>query len=244
VTAFPKGWGGFAERTLIGERSLFAVPDEMPDAEAAGFSIAYRTAWIGLVVRGGLKPGETLVVTGATGGTGAAAVQVGAALGARVLAVAGGPKVETCRHDGADATIDHRRDDLTRAVLDLTDGRGADLAFDPVGGDVFQQCLDALAPGGRLLAVGFAAGAWSDASTAQLVRRNLSVVGVLASLADRGESQAVQDGLVALYRQGRIQPRVADVVGFADLPDALERLAGRRVGGRLVLDVAGALGTG
>ncbi len=236
VTSFPRGHGGFAEEALVGTGFAFAVPDELSDAEAAAFPIAFHTAQIGLVRRGRLLPGEHLLVLGGAGGTGSAAIQLGRALGARVLASAGGDeKGAHCRSLGAEVVIDHRRSDLASAVLDATDGRGADVVYDPVGGEMFRAAVECVARGGRILAVGFASGQWADAPTSLLVARNASVVGVFAGAYSARDHAADQEALVGHVQASGLRPTVSRVVDFGDLPAALDELGSRSVVGKLVL---------
>jgi NADPH2:quinone reductase len=236
VTAFAAGRGGLAEETVMAARSAFAVPAALGDAEAAAFSIAFRTAWIGLVQRGRLQPGETLVVLGAAGGTGSAAVQLGAALGARVIAVAGGAeKGAYCAGLGASVVIDHERAEVGTAVVDATGGAGADVIYDPVGGAVANAAVAGIANEGRLLLVGYAAGEWADPPPLDVVRRNYSVVGVFAGAYDRAFNDRIIAQLGDLVAAGRIHSAVERTVGFDEVPAALDDVARRLVLGRHVL---------
>lgn len=236
VTAFYRGYGGFAEQALLVADATWPIPEAMSDVEAAGFGIPFRTAFLGLVTRGGLRAGETLLVHGAAGGTGFAAVQLGHALGARVLAVASGEeKCRFCREMGADEVIDRSREDFVQAVRERTGDRGVDVVFDVVGGETFRRSLDCMAVQGRLLAVGFASGAWADAPTSKLVSRNLSVIGVVAVPPSVEVAEQMRVRLMALYAEGRIRPLVSGTFGFEGLPDALAALEGQRVGGKQVL---------
>jgi len=236
VTAFIEGHGGFAEEALVYDQNVFPVPDQMSDAEAAVFNIAYRTGYIALVIRGQMRKEETLLVHGASGGTGAAAIQIGKALGGRVIAVASGKqKVEKCLSFGADEVIDSSRDDFVQRISVLTHGAGVDLVFDPVGGDTFNRSLGCLNFGGRLLAIGFASGAWSDASTRDLALNNRSVIGVLATVPTAAISKAIQDELYTMYQQGKINPPVERTYGFEELPTALADLDERLIIGRSVI---------
>jgi len=236
VTAFIEGHGGFAEEALVYTQNVFPVPEEMSDSEAAVFNIAYRTGYVALVIRGQMKKGETLLVHGASGGTGAAAIQIGKALGGRVIAVANGKqKTEKCVSFGADDVIDSSREDFVERINILTTGLGVDLIFDPVGGDIFNRSLSCLNFGGRLLAIGFASGTWSDASTQDLALNNRSVIGVLATVPTPEISQAVQDELYAMYKQGKIHPHIERTHSFEELPVALADLDERRIIGRSVI---------
>jgi NADPH2:quinone reductase len=238
VTSFFTGDGGFAERCLVLDDFCLPVPEGMSDAEAAGFVIPFHTAYVALVTRGRVEPGETLLVAGAAGGTGMAAVQLGKALGARVIATAGGPeKAAFCRELGADLVIDYRANDIAEAVREATGGRGADVVFDPVGGDVFTAATRSIAPEGRILAVGFASGSWGRVETAHLVSGNYSVVGVIPTHYDRAYKERAQADLVAWWRAGKLWPRIDALVPFPQLPEALERLLAGGVTGKLALAV-------
>lgn len=238
VTSFFTGDGAFAEQCLALDDFCLPVPDGMTDAEAAGFLIPFHTAHIALVTRGKLAAGETLVVIGGAGGTGQAALQIGKALGARVIATAGGPeKAAFCRSLGADEVIDYRKEEIAPAVMALTDGRGADAIYDPVGGDAFTSATQCVAPEGRILAIGFASGQWGAVDTSTLVYGNFSVVGVIPTYYDRAFKERTQAQLLDWWREGKLRPRIDETVAFDALPDALERLVGGGVQGKLVLRV-------
>ncbi len=211
----------------------------MPDEDAAAFRIGYSTAFIGLVRRGALQAGESLLVLGAAGGSGLAAVQLGAALGARVLAVvAGEAKRVLCASAGADVVIDRTLGPVPDAVLEATGGRGVDVVYDPVGGEFAGSMARCLAPGGRLLAVGFASGRWVEPDIAELVWRNASVVGVYAGSQTRAEAEADHERLLALAAEGRLG-RCTRVVPFDALPDALDSIDRAEAVGKLVVKLDG-----
>jgi NADPH2:quinone reductase len=236
VTSFFTGHGGFAEETLAMANSTFPVPAEMSDVEAAGFFIAYHTAWAALVQRGGLQPGERLLVLGAAGGTGAAAISLGRALGAQVIAAAGGAdKCAYCRSQGAHAVIDHQAESLPEAVAGVTGGHGVDLIFDPVGGAVSTAAVQCLANEGRLLVVGFASGAWVTVSLLDAVMRNYSVVGVMGAGRDHARDTAAHTELLRLYTEGRIHAAPTHSAPFDELPNALQAVADRKSLGRIVV---------
>lgn len=212
VTSFYDGRGGLAEYTIASDATLFRVPEDMSSSDAATFRIGYSTALIGLQRRGEVQAGETVVVLGASGGSGSTAVQLAAALGARVLAVVSTPeKAALSTALGASAVIDRSEVDVASAVNEMTDGRGADLVYDPVGGDLANATLKCLAPGGRLLAVGFASGQWTNPPVAELVRRNVSLVGVYAGGIGRTENESDHELLLSLYGQGKLQSFVTEV---------------------------------
>ena len=238
VTSFYDGRGGFAERTIVPVHSAFRVPESMAAQQAAAFRIGYSTAWRALVRRGELAKGEELLVIGASGGSGTAAVQLGAALGARVIAVASSPdKQDYCRQLGADVVLDRRSPQLAEDIRNATGGRGPDVVFDPAGGEVAQQAMDAMAIGGRFLAVGFASGTWVQAPTHQLVIRNQSLVGVLASGLTAEENDADHEALLALAASGTLDMTVT-VVPFEQVPEAVEAVAVGTVQGKMVAMVS------
>ncbi len=228
VTNFFDGRGGFAEATIARSDNAFRVPDDMRDEDAAAFRIGYSTAIIGLVRRGAVQPGEWLLVLGAGGGSGLAAMQLGAALDARVIAVvAGEAKRVLCTSSGAEVVIDRTADSVPDAVMDATDGHGVDVVYDPVGGAFAGSMVRCLAPGGRLLAVGFASGHWVDPDVSELVLRNASIVGVYAGSQTRAEAEADHEQLLGLASGGKLG-RATRVVSF----DAVARRAGHRGPGR------------
>jgi NADPH:quinone reductase len=234
TTSFIQGNGGFAEQALAPISATYRIPDDMPDEDAAAFLIPFQTAHIALVRRGQLLPGETLLVHGGAGGVGSAAIQVGRALGATVVATATGPeKVEACLALGASSAIDVGAEDFSEAVNKATHGRGANVIFDPVGGDVFIRSFNCIANEGRLLAIGYSSGSWKNAATGAVVFKNCSVVGVLAALYDKDFLDRTHEDLLKLYAEGKIRPKTQKV-SFDDIPAALTDLADRKVIGRVV----------
>lgn len=240
-------WGGWAEEACLDALNVHAIPPGMSFAVATHVPTIYATGWIGLTWRAGLKPGETLLVLGAAGGVGLAAVELGKALGARVIAAAGSDdKLAVCAAHGADALVNYRSADLRERVLALTDGRGCDVIYDPVGGDAFDASLRCIAPEGRLLVIGFAEGRIPQAPANLLLLKNASAVGLyLGWYAAWGKSRAplpvrlrfrsaMQD-LLALYDQGLIRPRMAGALPLDRFADALDRVAARDVVGKLAL---------
>lgn len=242
VTNFIEGRGGHAEEALLLASNASVVPDGMSDEEAAAFTIGYQTAYLGLVVRGGLRAGETLLVHGAAGGTGFPAVQLGKALGARVIAVVRGPeKAARSRADGADHVVDAaacRDGDWVAAVERTLGASRVDVVFDPVGGDVLRRSLALLAYGGRLVAIGFASGTWGEVSTIELVMGNASLVGALAMVPDAETARTMTATLASLQERGLLAPRVTRVHPFADVPAALAEIDERRAIGKHVVRVS------
>ena len=237
---FIAGHGSFAEVSLAGIDQVFAVPEGLSDAQAAGFWIPHMTGWIGLVERGKLAAGEWLVVLGAAGGSGIAAVQLGKALGARVIAVVSDDeRAAFCRELGAEATLNRHHGPLAPALRELTDGRGVDVVYDPVGGSVAEDAAGAMARDGRLLAVGFASGTWPQIEPLQLVVSNTALVGVFAGGYARADLDRMHQQLSELIADGRLRNAVTATVAFDDLRGAVQSLADNAVIGKLVLDVAG-----
>ncbi len=237
VTNFFDGQGGFAEATLARSESAFRVPAAMQDLDAAAFRIGYSTAWIGLVRRGALRPGDWLVVLGAAGGSGLAALQLGVALGARVIAVvAGVEKRELCAALGAEAVDRSTEGSVSDAVLEVTGGEGVDVVYDPVGGAFAGSVARCLAPGGRLLAVGFASGQWVEADISEFVLRNASIVGVYAGGQTQAEAEEDHEFLLGLAAAGSLG-RGTRAVSFDALPDAVNAVDRAETVGKLVVQV-------
>jgi NADPH:quinone reductase len=231
--------GGLAELAVLPADGCFEVPAGMPADEAAGLLITYQTAYVGLHRRAALRAGEWLLVHAGAGGVGSAAIQVGLAAGARVLATAGGPeKTAVCRELGAQETIDYRAEDIVARVKEITGGHGADVIWDPVGGDVFDASRRCIAFEGRLVVVGFAAGRIPTVPAGHALVKNYSVVGLhwgLYRTVDPPVIEAAHAALTELYAAGRIRPLVSERVPMAGAPAALTRLASRGSVGKLVV---------
>lgn len=246
VSDFVSGNGSFATETLAHCGTVFAAPVGLDDTAAAGFWIPNMTAWIGLVDRGGLAPGQRLAVLGAAGGSGIAAVQLGKALQAQVFAVASDDhRAEFCRSLGADHVVVADADiaaggiPLAAALREATGGAGLDVIFDPVGGAQGTAAMAALARDGRHLAVGFASGAWPTPDIQMMVLTNTTLVGVLAAGYSREHLDSILNRLAAFARSGAIRPAVSETVSFEDIPAALRRLGERRVLGKVVAEIGG-----
>lgn len=227
--------GGFAQEALL--RTTWPRPEGMSAAQAAGFFVSYQTGWCALHHRTTLAAGETLLVLAAAGGVGLAAVQLGRAAGARVIGVVGDEaKAAVVRAAGAEVLV--APDDLVAAVRELTGGRGADVVYDPVGGDSFDAARRVVAWEGRLLVIGFAGGRIADAPTNHALVKNYAVVGVhWAAYRERSPElvEAWQREIEALWARRAIDPLVGAEYAFEDLPTALTELAARRTTGRVVL---------
>ncbi|MHC1557613.1 NADPH:quinone oxidoreductase family protein [Actinomycetospora sp. C-140] len=229
--------GGFAEEAVL--RTTWPWPEGMTAAQAAGFFVSYQTGWCALHHRTTLRPGETLLVLAAAGGVGVAAVQLGRAAGARVIGVVGDEaKAAVARTAGADEVLVTGPDTLVDAVRGLTDGRGADVVYDPVGGDTFDAVRRVVAWEGRLLVIGFAGGRIADAPTNHALVKNYGVLGVHWSAYQQRRPDLVgawQREIETLWDRRAIDPLVGAEYAFDDLPAALAELAARRTTGRVVL---------
>ncbi len=233
------GRGGYAELALLDAASTFPWPDGMTAGQAAGMFITYQTGLCALQRRADLAAGETLLVHAAAGGVGSAAVQLGKAMGARVIGTAGGPeKCAVVRDLGADEVIDYASEDLVARVKELTGGRGADVVYDPVGGDVFDLSRKVVAFEGRILVIGFAGGRIAEAPTNHVLVKNYAVVGVhwgFYRKMDPTRIDAWQAELADLWARGAISPLVGAELPLAEAPEALRRLGSRGTTGKVVL---------
>lgn len=233
--------GGFAEEAVARAGDVVRLPDGIDYVTAAGFAIAYGTAYGALTWAARLRAGETLVVHGAAGGVGLATVECGRALGARVIATARGEAhLAVARAHGAEATIDTGREDLRARIKELTDGRGADVVFDPIGGEVFAASLRSIAWQGRILIIGFASGQIPQIPANLLLVKNASAVGFYWGSYRRHDPARVHAAFEALldwYTDGRIRPHISETRPLAEARDALELLLSRRSAGKVVLTV-------
>jgi len=232
--------GAFGELVAAADDVCFPAPEEMPDAEAASFLITYQTAYFALTRRARIQEGETLLIHGAAGGVGSAAIQLGKVLGARVIATAGSAKLDACRELGADVVIDHSQEDFVARVLELTEGRGADVILDPVGGEVFERSSKCIAWEGRLLTVGFASGQIPKIAANRILLKNIAVVGLSwgnYQIHDPASVRQAHEHLLKLYHDGRICPRIYREYAFDQLPKALADVEARKVVGKAVVAV-------
>ena len=235
VAAFIMGTGSCADFCKTYDVMTFPAEPTMNDAEAAAFTIAYHTAYCSLVRRAKGVSGETLLVHGGAGGTGFAAIQLGKALGMTVYATAGGAeKVALCRELGADRAIDHTSEDWVAVVNAETGGRGVDIVFDPVGGEMFEKSTDCMASEARLLPIGFACGRWGVVSPQTLALKNISIVGALGGGFPPEFMQSMHQHLLELYRQGKIRVIIDHKIGFDEIRNGVQWVADRKVRGRVV----------
>ncbi|MFI9271139.1 NADPH:quinone oxidoreductase family protein [Kitasatospora sp. NPDC052896] len=231
--------GAFAEYALLDAGSAFPAPAALDDAEAAALHIGYQTAWFGLHRRAALRAGETLLVHAAAGGVGSAAVQLGRAAGARVIGVVGGAeKASVARELGADVVIDRKSEDFVAAVKEATGGRGADVVFDPVGGDAYAGSTRCVAFEGRIVVVGFASGTIPTPALGHALVKNYSVLGLHWGLYNTKDPRAVRtahEELGKLAEAGVIRPLVSERLPFDQAADGVQRVAEGGTTGRVVV---------
>ncbi len=230
--------GGYGELAVMRADGILPAPAGLDDAEAAAFFITYQTGWFGLHRRAQLKAGETLLVHAAAGGVGSGAVQLGKAAGAHVIGVVGGQrKAEAARALGADVVIDRREQDFVEVVKEVTGGRGADVIYDPVGGETYARSTKCIAFEGRILIIGFASGQIPTATLNHALIKNYSIVGLHWGLYATKDPQSLKDAHAQLSRlvaDGLIRPLVSERLRLADVAEGLARLAEGDVVGRLV----------
>jgi NADPH:quinone reductase len=237
----PTHGNAFAEEVIVPAEAAVPIPPAMDFVTAAAFPVAYGTSHSALTHRGRLKAGETLLVLGAAGGVGLTAVEIGKALGARVIAAAGGPdKLAIAREHGADELIDYAAESVRDRVRELTGGKGVDVVFDPVGGDAFDQALRAVNWEARMLVVGFAAGRIQAVPANLVLVKNISVVGVAWGLHGERDPVFISEHLAELLRwweAGRLKPLIARTFPLSDIAAAMRALLSRRYAGKIVLQV-------
>ncbi|MCI0687859.1 MAG: NADPH:quinone oxidoreductase family protein [Sporichthyaceae bacterium] len=231
--------GCLADFALMDAADAFTAPDPLDDDAAAAMHIAYQTGWFGLHRRAELRAGETLLVHAAAGGVGSAAVQLGKAAGARVIAVVGGAeKAKVAAQLGADLVVDRREQDFVQAVRQATGGRGADVVYDPVGGDAYTGSTRCIAFEGRILIVGFAGGTIQAPQLGHALVKNYSIVGLhwgLYKQLDPAAVAAAHTELTALAAAGVVAPLIGGRIPLEQAADGLTRLAAGDTVGRLVV---------
>jgi NADPH2:quinone reductase len=235
------GYGAFAEEVKTEARRMLPIPAGMDFATAAAFGLTYATSEHALVDRGALKAGETLLVLGAAGGVGLAAIEIGKILGARVIACAStDEKLAVCRAHGADETINYATEDLRERIKALTGGTGCDVVYDPVGGPYTEPALRSIAWRGRLLVVGFAAGEIPKIPLNLTLLKGCSIVGVFWGDWARREPAHFAEAMARLdawYAEGKLKPHISATFPLERAADALILMASRKVTGKVVLDV-------
>lgn len=234
-------YGAFAEEVIADSRTLIPKPDAMDYKTAAAFPIAYGTSHLALSHRAGLQPHETLLVLGAAGGTGLTAVEIGKHMGATVIAAASKPeKLELTRRYGADHTINYRKESIRDRVKALTDGKGADVIFDPVGGDAFHEALRAINWEGRLLVIGFASGQIPQVKANLTLVKNCAIVGVFWGAYARRDPATLTNSLMTLigwHERGSLKPHISTSYPLEQTGAAMQELIERRATGKIIVTV-------
>ncbi len=235
------GNGGFAEEALAPEQNVHKIPDNMDFQAAAAFPVTYGTTYHGLVDRAHLQPGEWLLVHGAGGGVGLNAVELGKLMGARVIATAGSPeKLKLAQSYGAEFLIDYSKEKIRDRVKEITGGHGADVIYDPVGGDVFDESIRCIAWGGRLLVIGFASGRIPQLPANLVLLKGCEVVGVFwgsFTQRDPQHNRANFATMLQWYAEGKLKPHISGAFGLNEVPQAMRALLGRKVTGKAVIAV-------
>ena len=235
------GWGSCAEQIAVPAYNILPMPDAMDFTTAAAFSMTYGTAMHALKQRGALQAGETLLVLGASGGVGLAAIEIGKAMGARVIAAASSAeKLEVARQAGADELINYQDEDIRERLKTLTKGQGVDVVIDPVGGDLFETVFRSIAWNGRMLVIGFASGTIPSLPANLPLLKGAAVIGVFwGSFAQRQPQDNVAnfEQLFAWYAEGKLKPLVSQTFALEDTAQAINTLAARKAVGKLVIKV-------
>ena len=235
------GWGSCAEQIAVPAYNILPMPDAMDFTTAAAFSMTYGTAMHALKQRGALQAGETLLVLGASGGVGLAAIEIGKAMGARVIAAASSAeKLEVARQAGADELINYQDEDVRERLKTLTKGQGVDVVIDPVGGDLFETVFRSIAWNGRMLVIGFASGTIPSLPANLPLLKGAAVIGVFwGSFAQRQPQDNVANfqQLFAWFAEGKLKPLVSQTFALEDTAQAINTLAARKAVGKLVIKV-------
>ncbi len=235
------GHGAFAEEVAAPARKVLPLPDDMDYVTGAGLALTYGTSAYALIQRADLRPGETLLVHGVAGGVGLSAVEIGKAMGATVIATAStDEKLKVAQDHGADHLINYSDGEFKDQVKELTGGKGADVIYDPVGGDVFDQSLRCINWDGRLLVIGFAGGRIPSAPANLALLKNCSIVGVFWGAWTEREPAANRANFERIFqwcREGKLKPHVSHTFPLAQVPDALYALIERKVTGKAVIKV-------
>ena len=235
------GWGSFAEQVAVPGYNVMPIPSSMDFASAAAFGMTYGTSMHALKQRANLQPGETLLVLGASGGVGLALVEIGKAMGAKVIAAASSAeKLEVAKAAGADELINYSETSLKDEVKRLTGGQGADVIYDPVGGDLFDAAIRSIAWNGRLLVVGFASGRIPELPVNLTLLKGAAVVGVFwGAFAQRQpqDNAANFEQLFAWHAAGKLKPLVSQTFPLEQAADAINMLGQRKAVGKVVVQV-------
>jgi NADPH2:quinone reductase len=233
------GTGAYADEVVVDANRVYEIPDTMDYVTAAGFPVTYGTSYGAFEWRAHLQAGEWLLVFGASGGVGLTAIEIGKAIGAKVIACANGPqKLAIAQEHGADHLIDYSKEDIRERVKAITGGRGADVVYDPVGGDAFDASLRCIAWGGRLIVIGFASGRIPQAPANILLVKNIDVIGFYWGSYQARKPQLLRDSYTKLfqwYKEGKLKPHTSAQMDLKDVTAAMELLRQRKSTGKVVL---------
>lgn len=233
------GWGGFAEEVVADTKRIMPLPESMDYLTGAGFAMTYGTSYYALKQRGRLMPGETLLVFGASGGVGLAAVEIGKAMRARVIAGAStDEKLQVAKEHGADELLNYSKEKIRERVKELTDGKGADVIYDPVGGDAFDEAMRCINWDGRLLVIGFTSGRIPQAPANLILLKTISVVGVFWGNFTARDPKTNAENFQQLFRwhaEGKLKPLISAQYPLEKAADALHAILQRKVTGKVVL---------
>ncbi|WP_417317465.1 NADPH:quinone oxidoreductase family protein [Emcibacter sp.] len=232
-------WGGFAEKVAVPVDALLKVPAGMPHEDVASFVVAYGTSHVALDYRARLQAGEWLVVTGAGGGVGLTAVEIGHLMGARVIALAGDDdKLEVARSKGAEFTVNYKDEDVRERLKEITEGKGVNVVYDAVGGDIFRACFRAMAPEGRILVIGFASGDIPQVPANHLLVKNIELIGFYWGAYKEFKNQVLVDSakrLLQWYEDGKIKPHISKKFPLEETVEAIRSLRDRKSSGKVVV---------
>lgn len=232
-------WGGFAELVAVNKKAAMRLPANADWVEGVALPVAYGTSHVGLIHRGQLKSGDTLLVTGAAAGVGLTAVEIGARIGATVIAAASTPeKLQLAAKYGAKHTINYTTDDITERVKDITNRRGVDVIYDLVGGNTFDSLLRCAAFEGRLVVIGFASGTIPQASAGMILIKSCAVIGSNWAMTVKNRPEIIaraHNDICRWYEAGQLHPHISQTMPFAEAPRALQLLADRKALGKIVL---------
>lgn len=233
------GSGGYATHAVATAMTTYAIPDHLPFEDAAALTVTYQTGHFALHRRARLQAGEWVLVHAGAGGVGSATIQLAKAAGAKVIATAGGPeKVAVCMALGADLAIDYKEQDFVAIVKKATGGRGVDVVFDPVGGDVFDRSTKCIAFEGRIIVIGFTSGRFPELKANHVLVKNYGVLGLhwgAYHLHDPAAVRSTQQALYDLYAAGSIKPLISSARPMSEAPAAMAAVASRASTGKIVL---------
>jgi len=239
-TRFAEGFGGFAEFCQVYEAQTLPIPKGMSDEEGAGFWVPYHTGYVGVIQRGQLQAGETLLVLGGAGSSGSAAIQLGKAVGAEVIAtVSSAEKADFCRSLGADHVINYRDTPIHEAIRDIKGKAGVQMIYDPVGGTAYAQAVKCIARHGRVILIGYSSGEWPKIDPLNVILRSYSLVGAFPGARSAEETKAQHAQLCEWAEAGKIRVPIDQVFDFAQAPEAIERVGSSEAVGKVIVRGAG-----